>query len=150
MFLFLPRPGNSSSSRSPPGTSNEIRNLSISASTDATPHPRHTPMGLISTAHESTQPISNPSMHRTMGHLFSQTARLDTRAQHHHLPKSPSAPRHRLTSSASQKAPPSPPPPSSPPLLSTRPPLLPSTLLINPIVDLSQQPLPPDEAQGVA
>ena len=79
-----------------------------------------------------------------MGHLVSQT---DTRTQHHHLPKSPSTSRHRLTSLASQNIPPTSTFSAS---ASTKPPLLPSTPFINLIVDLSQQPLPADEAQGVA
>ena len=98
-------------------------------------------MGSISTAHESTQPISNPSTANwavwsrrpqdvtlAPSIIISPTTRPPRVSKHHHRP----------------------PPPRSPPLLPTKPPLLPSILLINPIVDLSHQPLPADEAQGVA
>ena len=85
-----------------------------------------------------------------MGHLVSQTARPHTRAQYHHLSKARPPPNIVSQASHLKTPPPSPPPPRSLPLLPTKPPLLPSTLLINPIVNLSQQLLPADEAQGVA
>jgi len=95
-------------------------------------------MGSISTAVPQTGPSGLADRRTSHSHPVSSSPQRPVC-----LPTSPHMPRvskhhHR------------PPPPRSPPLLPTKLPLLPSTLLINPIIDLSHEPLPADEARGVA